>query len=876
MNMIKKLLFVIPFLFGLTELSVHADPVGSAPIYYTGSAPSTGGGGGGTPGGSSGQLQFNAAGSFGGVTGGTTDGTTVTLVAPILGTPAQLDLTNAVNLPVSTGISGLASGMANFLAVGTSASLAAVVTDETGIGALVFANTPTLVTPILGAATGTSIALGGATLGANALAVTGSTALGVTTTSTLTSSGAILAGAANTIGFTGRSQLASAADGNIKLSNAAGTSFGLLQFGGTTSSFGALKLSGNGIAIRLADDSAYSFLASNSVLLQGSSSGVVSVLVQAAAGTYNFDLPITAGTSGQVLTSGGGGATPMTWTTAGTGTVTSVATGQGLTGGTITGTGTISTFELLGNSGVPITGTTYTVNTSTDAATQLLFTGSSPSAWILGSAVNGVGFDVVNQGSASVTITATGNINGAATLVVTAGTWAHVFAQNTTTWWAETSAGAAAGFPITLGSTSIAANSTTTSISGLTLVAPALGTPTALVLTNATGLVLTSGVTGILPIANGGTSISSFGTGVATALGQNVSGTGSICLSSGSACSGGGGGLTVGTTTITSGTSGRVIYDNAGVVGELVVTGSGNAVLATSPTLVTPALGAATGTSLALNGATLGTNALAVAGTELNTASGAASTSAVLFSGAPFTAGTATTNFPLVGIWTAGASGPTSWSAAGTMLGINAPSGFTGSLIDMHTNGGGNIFNVSATGASFLNSTLTIGSTAHFTISGRSSLFTNTDGIFTMTNNAGSSFTRLELGGATSSFPAIARNGAAINIVLADASGDANLTAAGLSLSGGLTFTGTAPTPTGTGTPTIATGSTDSSGEVTAGTLGTSVVITFATSKTNAPFCVVSSQTQLAAFAYTISTTAITITQTATTGNKIDYHCTQH
>jgi hypothetical protein len=44
----------------------------------------------------------------------------------------------------------------------TSAQLAAAVSDETGTGAAVFANTPTLVTPVIGAATGTSLGLTGA------------------------------------------------------------------------------------------------------------------------------------------------------------------------------------------------------------------------------------------------------------------------------------------------------------------------------------------------------------------------------------------------------------------------------------------------------------------------------------------------------------------------------------------------------------------------------------------------------------------------------------------------------------------------------------------------------------------------------------------
>lgn len=50
--------------------------------------------------------------------------------------------------------------------------------------------------------------------------------------------------------------------------------------------------------------------------LSGVTSGVVTIQPQSAAGTYNFNLPITAGSSGQVLTSAGGAAAPMTWSAA--------------------------------------------------------------------------------------------------------------------------------------------------------------------------------------------------------------------------------------------------------------------------------------------------------------------------------------------------------------------------------------------------------------------------------------------------------------------------------------------------------------------------------------------------------------------------------
>ena len=72
-----------------------------------------------------------------------------TLTTPNLGVPSTLTLTNATGLPISTGISGLGSGVATFLGTPSSANLAAALTNETGSGVLVFGTSPTISLPTI-------------------------------------------------------------------------------------------------------------------------------------------------------------------------------------------------------------------------------------------------------------------------------------------------------------------------------------------------------------------------------------------------------------------------------------------------------------------------------------------------------------------------------------------------------------------------------------------------------------------------------------------------------------------------------------------------------------------------------------------------------
>lgn len=179
----------------------------------------SGGGGGGSPGGSNTQVQYNNSGSFGGITGATTNGTTLTLVAPVLGTPAS---------GVATNLTGTAAGLtagnvttnANLTGVITSVGNATSIASQTGIGTKFVVDTsPTLVTPTLGVALATSIngntfttgtgtlTLGSVTLNAGAGGTLGSNAFTSTaylplTGGTLTGNLTSTSGSANTENLT--------------------------------------------------------------------------------------------------------------------------------------------------------------------------------------------------------------------------------------------------------------------------------------------------------------------------------------------------------------------------------------------------------------------------------------------------------------------------------------------------------------------------------------------------------------------------------------------------------------------------------------------------------------------------------------------------
>lgn len=226
---------------------------------------------------------------------------------PNLGTPSAIVATNATGTAASL-TAGNVSTNHNMTGPITGTGNVTSITSQTGTGSTFVMSAGPTVTGAFTAGTLNTTSGGGVTANGDNVQVTGSDSKGFVSKN----------GAATQVGFMGPEK---GFDGGADVTDLAIASFGPnLKF--FTNNAGTLVLN---------LDSSNNATFAGSLIEKGSSSGAITIATQAASGTYNFNLPTTAGSAGQVLLSQGGLTNAMTWSTVtGTGTVTSVTfTGDG-------------------------------------------------------------------------------------------------------------------------------------------------------------------------------------------------------------------------------------------------------------------------------------------------------------------------------------------------------------------------------------------------------------------------------------------------------------------------------------------------------------------------------------------------------------------
>jgi hypothetical protein len=222
-----------------------------------------------------------------------------------------------------------------------------------------------------------------------------------------------------------------------------------------------------------------------------------------------------------------------------------------------------------------------------------------------------------------------------------------------------------------------------------------------------------------------------------------------------------------------AGTGGFQVY-SGGTTPALVakIDGSGNLTVASC----TGCSGSSPWTGITGGGANTVTTAFSTAAPWTFGGTGAASTPALEVNSTPY-AGTAANSYGSLDVTWGTAASLTALSTAGEAFTERAPTGFTGNLAHWFV-GTAAEFTLGATGSLLVGGSLSSGSSSPLGVNSKSKLTSPTDGLWELSNNAVTGFTRLQFGGTTSSFGSLQTNGTETDSELADGSGAAPLGAA--------------------------------------------------------------------------------------------------